>query len=92
MSSAEDIRCHSAAKVSELRAAGQEPYGYRFDRTHTAAELQATHAALEARTGGGGRGRGCGWGASWRLVMGSSLSCRCKTKAAASSYTAKSCA
>jgi len=46
-SSAEDIRAIRLQKVSELRAAGQEPYGYRFDRTHTAAELQATHAALE---------------------------------------------
>ena len=47
-SSAEDIRLLRLQKVAEMRAAGQEPYGYRFDRTHTAAQLQAAHAALEA--------------------------------------------
>jgi len=45
-SSAEDIRALRLAKVAELRASGVDPYPYRFDRTHTAAQLQATHVDL----------------------------------------------
>lgn len=32
--------------LQELRAAGRDPYAYTFQRTHTAAELQALHADL----------------------------------------------
>jgi lysyl-tRNA synthetase class 2 len=46
-SSAEDIRLIRLQKVAELRAAGTEPYAYRFDRTHSAAQLQAAHTQLE---------------------------------------------
>ena len=35
-------------KVAALRDAGEEPFAYRFDRTHTAAELQKAHESLEA--------------------------------------------
>lgn len=35
------------AKLDALRAAGVEPYPYRFDRTHTLAEIRAAHAELE---------------------------------------------
>src|SRR5688500_19366342 len=34
------------AKLARLRAAGVEPYPYRYDRTHLAAELQARYDAL----------------------------------------------
>jgi lysyl-tRNA synthetase, class II len=36
------------AKVDEMRAGGTEPYPYRFDRTHTLAEIRAAHGELEA--------------------------------------------
>jgi lysyl-tRNA synthetase class 2 len=45
-SSTEEIRALRLAKVVALRASGQDPYGYRFDRTATAAALQAVHAEL----------------------------------------------
>lgn len=35
------------AKLDGLRAAGTEPYPYRFDRTHTLAEIRAAHGELE---------------------------------------------
>ena len=35
-------------QVEDLRAAGREPYAYSFQRTHTAAELQAQFGDLEA--------------------------------------------
>ncbi len=35
------------AKLDALRADGTEPYPYRFDRTHTLAELRALHGTLE---------------------------------------------
>ena len=38
------------AKVDELRESGQEPYPYRFDRTHTLAEVRAEHATIDAGT------------------------------------------
>ena len=38
------------AKVDELRAAGTEPYPYRFDRSHTLSELRAAHGDIEAGT------------------------------------------
>jgi len=44
----EEIRALRLAKVAALRALGQEPYGYRFERTTTAAALQAAHAGLAA--------------------------------------------
>ena len=45
-SSAEDIRALRLDKVAELRAGGVDPYAYRFDRTHSAAQLQAAHINL----------------------------------------------
>ena len=35
------------AKLDALREAGVEPYPYRFDRTHTLAEIRAAHGDLE---------------------------------------------
>ena len=35
-------------KVDDVRAAGGNPYPYRFDRTHTLAELRDLHGGLEA--------------------------------------------
>ena len=46
-SSAEEVKALRIAKVAQLRDAGAEPFAYRFDRTHTASELQAMHADLE---------------------------------------------
>ena len=34
------------AKVAQLRDAGAEPFAYRFDRTHTATQLQSIHKDL----------------------------------------------
>ncbi|MEO7397289.1 MAG: lysine--tRNA ligase [Ilumatobacteraceae bacterium] len=36
------------AKLDALRVGGTEPYPYRFDRTHTLAEIRGAHASLEA--------------------------------------------
>jgi lysyl-tRNA synthetase class 2 len=47
-SSAEEVREIRVGKVAALRDAGEEPFAYRFDRTHTAAELQKAHEGLEA--------------------------------------------
>ena len=47
-SSAEEVREIRVGKVAALRDAGEEPFAYRFDRTHTAAELQKAHECLEA--------------------------------------------
>ena len=47
-SSEADIVSLRAAKADALRAAGADPYAYRFDRTHTAAALQAEHKDLPA--------------------------------------------
>lgn len=33
-------------QVEELRGQGQEPYAYRFDRTHFTTELQVAVAAV----------------------------------------------
>jgi lysyl-tRNA synthetase class 2 len=38
------------AQLDDLRAAGRNPYPYRFDRTATLAELRAAHGSLEAGT------------------------------------------
>ena len=38
-------------KLDQMRAAGGNPYPYRFDRTSTLAELRAQHGALDAGTG-----------------------------------------
>ena len=38
------------AQLDHLRAAGTNPYPYRFDRTCTLAELRATHGTLEPGT------------------------------------------
>jgi lysyl-tRNA synthetase class 2 len=46
-SSAEEVRKVRLSKVAALREAGANPFAYRFDRTHTAAQLQAMHAALD---------------------------------------------
>ena len=37
-------------KLAELRDAGTNPYPYRFDRTHTLAELRHSHGELEPGT------------------------------------------
>jgi hypothetical protein len=39
--------CLSVCQAAALRDLNQEPYEYRFDRTHTAAELQALYRDLE---------------------------------------------
>ena len=46
-STLEELRAVRVGKAEGLRAAGGEPYQYRFERTATAAELQAAHAGLE---------------------------------------------
>ncbi|PNW82829.1 hypothetical protein CHLRE_06g296250v5 [Chlamydomonas reinhardtii] len=46
-SSPEEVRAVRLQKVEELRGQGQEPYAYRFDRTHFTTELQEQFAALE---------------------------------------------
>ena len=38
------------AKLSELRAAGTNPYPYRFDRSHTLEQVRAAHDALAPGT------------------------------------------
>jgi lysyl-tRNA synthetase class 2 len=38
------------AQLEELRSAGTDPYPYRFDRSHTLAEVRGQHGALEAGT------------------------------------------
>ena len=35
------------ARVDEIRSRGDEPYPYRFDRSHTLAEVRAAHGDLE---------------------------------------------
>ncbi len=37
-------------KLGAMRAGGTEPYPYRFDRSHTLAEVRAQHGALEPGT------------------------------------------
>lgn len=49
-SSREDIRTLRLKKVDDLRAGGFEPYGYTWDRTHTAAELQKKYVDLPSAT------------------------------------------
>jgi lysyl-tRNA synthetase class 2 len=41
-------RVRRQRRVDELRAAGREPYPYRFDRTHSAAEVRELGADLDA--------------------------------------------
>jgi lysyl-tRNA synthetase class 2 len=43
-------RANRLAKLAAERAAGGEPYPYRFDRTATLAELRATHADIPPGT------------------------------------------
>ena len=38
------------ARVDEMRASGTNPYPYRFDRTHSLAEIRAAHGHLEPGT------------------------------------------
>ena len=38
------------AKIEQLRADGTNPYPYRFDRSHTLAELRAQYGDLEPGT------------------------------------------
>ena len=38
------------ARIDEMRAAGTNPYPYRFDRTHSLAEIRASHGHLEPGT------------------------------------------
>ncbi|KAG0563488.1 hypothetical protein KC19_8G035200 [Ceratodon purpureus] len=49
-SSREDIRAVRLKKVEELRAGGFEPYGYTWDRTHFAVELQKKYVDLPSAT------------------------------------------
>jgi lysyl-tRNA synthetase class 2 len=42
-SSPEEVRQVRIEKVAQLNAANQEPFAYRFDRTNTAAKLQAAY-------------------------------------------------
>lgn len=37
----------TAVQVADMRASGREPYAYSFNRTHTAAQLQAQFGDLE---------------------------------------------
>ncbi|HRE01409.1 MAG TPA: OB-fold nucleic acid binding domain-containing protein, partial [Ilumatobacteraceae bacterium] len=41
-------RAKRLAKLDAMREAGIEPYPYRFDRTHTLAEVRAAHGEIEA--------------------------------------------
>jgi lysyl-tRNA synthetase, class II len=41
---------HRHSKVETLAAAGTNPYPYRFDRTHTLAEIREAHGAMEPGT------------------------------------------
>ena len=43
-------RAKRFAKVDDLRGGGTEPYPYRFDRTHTLAELRSAFGELEPGT------------------------------------------
>ena len=43
-------RARRSGRVDELRAAGTDPYPYRFDRTHTLAEVRAEWGDLEPGT------------------------------------------
>lgn len=45
-STLEEIRATRLAKVEQLKQAGQNPYAYRWEITHHAAELQAKYADL----------------------------------------------
>ncbi|GFR51953.1 hypothetical protein Agub_g14475 [Astrephomene gubernaculifera] len=47
-SSPDEVRNVRLKKVADLRGQGQEPYAYRFDRTHYTKELQEQHAGLAA--------------------------------------------
>ena len=38
------------AKLGAIRSGGNEPYPYRFDRSHTLGEIRVTHASLEPGT------------------------------------------
>ena len=46
----EELERQRLAKVDSLRAAGVDPYPVRFDRTHTAAEIQAAYSSLSPET------------------------------------------
>lgn len=41
-------RARRLGLVEEMRAAGMQPYPYRYDRTHTLAEIRASYELLEA--------------------------------------------
>ncbi|MGD9998605.1 MAG: lysine--tRNA ligase [Ilumatobacteraceae bacterium] len=43
-------RAKRLAKIDDLRAQGLNPYPYRFDRTHTLADVRAEHGHLEPGT------------------------------------------
>ena len=49
------LKAARLAKIDALRSAGREPYPYRFDRTHTLAELRASVGELETGTETGQR-------------------------------------
>lgn len=51
----EDERTRRLGRVDDLRAGGVQPYPYRFDRTHTLAELRATWGTLEPGSETGAR-------------------------------------
>ena len=48
MSELQDERARRLAKVEALRSQGRDPYPVRFDRTHTTAELHASHGGIDA--------------------------------------------
>eukprot|EP00878_Enallax_costatus_P033075 GHUV01036459.1.p1 GENE.GHUV01036459.1~~GHUV01036459.1.p1 ORF type:complete len:594 (+),score=166.05 GHUV01036459.1:596-2377(+) len=47
VSTANEIRALRLDKADQLRQASQEPYAYRFDRTHYTSELQQLYSHLE---------------------------------------------
>jgi lysyl-tRNA synthetase class 2 len=49
-SSREDIRTLRIKKVEDMRTGGYEPYGYTWERTDTAQELQSKYADLASAT------------------------------------------
>jgi lysyl-tRNA synthetase class 2 len=43
----DEARAHRLAKLAALRAHGRDPYPFRFDRSHTIAEIRELHSGLE---------------------------------------------
>jgi lysyl-tRNA synthetase class 2 len=49
-STLEQERARRLGRIDDMRAAGTNPYPYRFDRTHELGEIRAAHGHLEAGT------------------------------------------